>query len=461
VRGATLARPEGYCLCLDDEYISQHIAQEKPGCIDSWMDQAFHELTEHKIKAHNGALSPRQRAKKQSAIARALLPRIVMSTKRKTPIMHRFAAEDADADKGHRDASIHDPHKTNGSTNNEFSWEKRQRAVQFLNYDRSQAVRLITPPFSCGGIQGPITMFVVAITTEDGCFLSGRKSRFEFGHMYPINHRDMMIDCSPVCIATGNGDADAETSCSSDDSDQSRHCLCNFDSSDPFDPNDLAIQDPSEDCIHRGTIGPGLWHCYCAVFDGQSSFIRVDGEEEPQQTSQYKDTEGGNDPDSPENASKLVGSGVLDGLTIGSDHHFDMSLCYGEIDGECGQGAISELAVFKGRMDLSDVKRLENYLMKKHGIVSAQKQRDFIANKQKARSKPIKIGNRWEEDEWRRQAHALITQRQPWDLVGDPVPLRVASNHNSVAWQRVDDISGMPMRVSRIGHKTGNGSSDW
>lgn len=241
VRGATLARPEGYCLCLDDEYITQHTSQQKPGCIDSWMDQAFHELTEHQINVHNETLSPRQRAKKQSAIARALLPRIVMSTKRKTPIMHRFAAENADADKGHRDASTHDPHEANESTHNEFTWEKRQRAVQFLNHDRSQAVRLITPPFSCGGIQGPITMFVVAITTEDGCFVSGRKSRFEFGHMYPISHRDMMIDCSPVCIATGNCDADAETSCSSDDSDQSGHCFCKFDSSDPFNPNDLTI----------------------------------------------------------------------------------------------------------------------------------------------------------------------------------------------------------------------------
>jgi hypothetical protein len=199
-----------------------------------------------------------------------------------------------------------------------------------------------------------------------------------------------------------------------------------------------------------------------AVFDGKSSFIRVDGEEELQTTSghEYSEKES-NHADHPSNSGRLVGSGTLDGLTIGSDHHFDMSLCYGEIEGECGQGAISELAVFKGRMDISDIIELEAYLMKKHGIASAQKQKDFICHKIESRSKPTRIGNQWEEDEWRRQAHALISQRPPWDLVGDPVPLRVAANHNSVAWQRVDDISGMPLRVSRIGHKTGNGSSDW
>ena len=157
----------------------------------------------------------------------------------------------------------------------------------------------------------------------------------------------------------------------------------------------------------------------------------------------------------------MVGSGILDGLTIGSDHHFDMSLCYGEMDGECGQGAISELAIFKGRMDMDDITKLEDYLMKKHGICSAQKQKQFTVDKNDARTKPIKIGNLREEDEWRRQAHALIAQRPPWDLVGDPVPLRVAANHYSVAWQRIDEITGMPLRVSRIGHKTGNGSSDW
>ena len=222
------------------------------------------------------------------------------------------------------------------------------------------------------------------------------------------------------------------------------------------------ILDPSEDRIHRGTTGPGLWHCYVAVFDGLSSFIRVDGEEEPQQKVQSNDSEIGiDDPDSPSNSGRYVGSGTLDGLTLGSDHLFDMSLCYGEIDGECGQGAISELAVFKGRMDLSDITMLESYLMKKHGIPSVKWRSEFISSQNKSRLQPIRIGNQWEEDEWKRQANALISQRPPWDLVGDPVPLRVAANHHTVAWQRADCITGTPLRVSRIGHKLGNGSSDW
>jgi hypothetical protein len=247
VRGATLARSEGFCLCLNDEYISQYNAKGGAGCIDGWMNHSFEQLTDQKNgdeKAQNGTLSPRQRAKKQLTFARALLPRVLMSTKRKAPLMHRFDEQDGDVDKGHRDTSVHDPHTEDRATENtNFAWEKRQRAIQFLNCDKSQAVRLITPPFCCGAIQAPITMFIVAITTEDGCFVSGRNSRFEVGHMYPLNHRDMMVDMSPICIATGkNDDVGADTSDSSDDSDQSsQHCLCNFDSSDPFNPTDAAI----------------------------------------------------------------------------------------------------------------------------------------------------------------------------------------------------------------------------
>ena len=235
VRGATLARAEGYCLCLDDEFISQHCAQQKAACIDGTTTHSVQEINNQ--NGSEGTLSPHQKAKKQSTIAQALLPKVIKSTKRKAPIMYRFA-EDADNHKGNRDESIHDPHET--KSDNFFAWEKCQRAIQFLNCDRSQAVRLITPPFKCGGVQGPITIFIVGITTEDGCFLSGRKSRFEFGHMYPLSNRDMMIDMSPICIASGNHDAVADTSYSSSDdsNNQSSHCSCPFESSDPFNPTE-------------------------------------------------------------------------------------------------------------------------------------------------------------------------------------------------------------------------------
>lgn len=257
----------------DFEYPTQSTAHRVPRCIDDWLKQSCQHfsITEQSLLYANkrseglrdSHLSPRQRAKKQSILARALLPRLIMSTRRKCPLLHRFDEEDADGNKGHRDQTIHDPHSGENTTSQRnLPWEKRQRAVQFLNCDRSQAVKLITPPFHCGGVQAPVTMFIVAITTEDGCFVSGRKSRFEFGHMYPLCNRDMMIDMSPICIATGSGGTEelpgprskhqtvngALSSSSSehydDDSchsDRSTHCLCKFDSCDPFHRQDISI----------------------------------------------------------------------------------------------------------------------------------------------------------------------------------------------------------------------------
>lgn len=96
--------------------------------------------------------------------------------------------------------------------------------------------------------------------------------------------------------------------------------------------------------------------------------IRVDGCMEPKRTREHygltsvtsEDSDGEEDNcDNVVNAGKFVGSGILDGLSIGSDHQFDMSLCCGEIEGECGQGAISELVVFKGRLDDADIQQIE------------------------------------------------------------------------------------------------------
>ena len=98
-----------------------------------------------------------------------------------------------------------------------------------------------------------------------------------------------------------------------------------------------------------------------------------------------------------------------------------------------------------------------------HGLLSVQEKKDFFAKeKEKSnRTKPLKIGSHLQEDEWRRQAHALIKQQRPWKLEGAAVPLRVAANHPSLAWQRTNDITGAPVRISRIGAKRSNGSSDW
>lgn len=489
VRGATLARPEGFCLCLDNDYIectnspsfqlpSHASSHSVPCCIDKWMND-YDERNQLQLR-RNRVLSPHQRQRKQNQLAKVLLPRVVLSTRRKYPLLHRFAEVDA-----HENETERQP----------LAWEKRQQAVQFLNSDKSQAVKLITPSFDCGPTSGPITMFVVGITTEDGCFVSGRSSRFELGHLYPLSARDMQSDMSPISMATGKGNAinhasmdltddsigaehqfcsalkiqetssDEEDS-SSTDSERSVHCLCKFDSVDPFNRTDHSVEQPTEGCIHRGCTGPCLWHCYSAIFDGVNSLIHVDGCIEPKRTREHyglsiDEDDDNDDADNISRAGRFVGSGFLDGLSIGSDHLFDMSLCYGEIEGVCGQGAIAELAVFKGRLDERDIKKLEKNLMDKHGILSVEEREKFVASENSARMKPINIACHLQEDEWRRQAHALIEQGSPWTLDGSSVPLRVAANHPSVAWHRTNEITGSQIKTPRIGAKNGNGSSDW
>ena len=200
------------------------------------------------------------------------------------------------------------------------------------------------------------------------------------------------------------------------------------------------------------------------MFDGYNSLIRVDGCVEPKRTREHYglascDKEDG-DADSSASSSRYVGCGTLDGLTIGSDHQFDMSLCRGEIEGQCGEGAIAELVVFKGRMNDSDMVKLENHLMKKHGILSVKGTREFVAGENSIRMKPLNIECHLTEDEWRRQAHALIEHCWPAELE-ESLPLRVAANHHSVAWRRTNEITGSPVMIQRIGTKNGNGSSDW
>mmetsp|Transcript_15747 Transcript_15747/g.35290 ORF Transcript_15747/g.35290 Transcript_15747/m.35290 type:complete len:393 (-) Transcript_15747:182-1360(-) len=179
VRGATLARPEGYCLCRDPDYVRRVLAEEAsepPSC-----------PRRRRRPSRSDHLARMGRDRR--GIAGALLPRKVLSTARKYPLLHRAA--DGEADGGGRA----DPPA--------LPFERRVPSVQFLNADLSQALRMITPPFACGPAPGPVTVFLVAATTEDGCFVSGRRVRHEVGHMYPLSGRDMLNDMSPVCIATG------------------------------------------------------------------------------------------------------------------------------------------------------------------------------------------------------------------------------------------------------------------
>lgn len=331
--------------------------------------------------------------------------------------------------------------------------------IQFLNMDSSHAVRLFTPPFRPGPVPAPITVICVGIATEDGCFMSGQKRRFELGHLYPETRRDDLIERSPICLCTdggqgGNGsDKDMSSggedgkfdkveSFNSDDSscDMSLEagggdrpgfqCGCPF--SGLGEPVDEEALDDLPTNICRGAIGPGSWHCYVAVFDGVESMIRIDGEYERMRYS----------------FPAISETSVLDGLTIGADHNFDMSLCFGQgSDGE-GEGAIAELAVFKGILDQQDIEIIERGLMAKYGIFPSILPEEM----------------RMEENKFYRLAHAMLSHPPGHKLFlknKQRIPLKYMAKHRSVAWRQSNPVSGVPIRVERIGTKVGESSSDF
>mmetsp|Transcript_13716 Transcript_13716/g.19607 ORF Transcript_13716/g.19607 Transcript_13716/m.19607 type:complete len:768 (+) Transcript_13716:189-2492(+) len=472
VRGATLARPDGFCLCWDDDWQFSNAIEMKKSKIlpENSTLQQRHQYQIQSLIQQNNLRNVRRKEK-----MREYLPRMVMSTKIKNLDQKQ-------------DVSLHEG-------------GRRQRCVQFLNADGSRAVCLRTPPFQCGPVRSPITIFCVGIATEDGCFLSGLKNRFELLHGHPTNKRDMYNDLSPVCLGLGHVNdtkiqpmvsssvsntkndlfsiisKESYDNESSDDEDKVEiqggiSCSCQFQRIGSSQ-SEFECDDDNNEAIHsivRGKLGPGLWHCYTAIFDGSTSSIRIDGVDEPCARCLYeKDSSGDSD--------GIDNTPILDGLTIGADHRFDIPLCCGELsDGE-GEGSIAELIVFKGRLQHSDVVCLESYLMKKHGILDVSAIRNSKnmhnypsendepkhgekCNCKNIRSDEFEEQNQWEEDEWRRQAHALLTQ-PPLVVSGERVPLRVLAQHRSMAWARVNDVTGKYIRVSRIGSKLSTGSSDW
>jgi hypothetical protein len=408
VRGATYARPDSYCPCWDSDFA----LGEEDG--------------DDSLRKYNLAI----RQKRRRLLQRQLLPRIILSSMYKDPLDPTLAG-------------------------------KQQPSIQFLNADGTNAVRLLTPRFHCGTVRGPITIFCIAIATEDGCFFSGLRERCEFGHLYPRNNLEHATDMSPVGIAT-NGATSADEQhesfggmgCFEDDDDDddddtsandnmqyrmidpsSYECKCPFypqqELCDGDTDGDDSIRPP--DFLHRGKRCPGLWHCYVAVADGANSTIRVDGAEE--NMSHYSVGVWGQ--------FERV---ALDGLTIGSDHEFDMSLCFGEGAPGEGEGAISELAVFKGRLPLEDIEALERHLMKKHGISRVVPGTELLLR---------------QEDDWRRETRALVEQTGPDGFDTGGIPLRVVAKYHGVAWHRTSVVTGESISVGRIGSRVSNGSSDW
>jgi hypothetical protein len=410
VRGATFARPEGYCLCWDyDDSVEGTQVPPKPDDDDNEEKCLSRQEVIFKLLRH--------RSKNRRVLQQEMLPRVVISSP---------------------------------SKNNKNELEGGQHpCLQFLNSSGNNAVRLHTPPFDCGELRGPITVFCVGIATEDGCFFSGLKRQCQLGHMYPINGRDDLIDMSPICIATEKlasqtqlqdkaprGFESDDSSCDSEGGGQRQEqiqttaCDCPFDCIPGENDPEEEREPVNEECIHRGQRGPGNWHCYVAIFAGSESMIRVDGMSEhlPQcnKTGEMEEI-------------------AMDGLTIGSDHCFDMTLCCGEGCEEEGEGAISELVVFQGQLDIRDIEELEDYLMRKHKIQKCcPGNQRLILN----------------EDEWRRQARALIVQPSPYALMG-PVPLSIVAQDRAVAWKRVNAVTGENLRIGRIGSKFSTGSSDW
>jgi hypothetical protein len=82
VRGATLARPEGFCLCLDNDYIESatnsssfqlpsHAKRHSvPCCIDKWMND-YDDSRQLQLRK-TLVLSPHQRKTKQNDLAKLL-----------------------------------------------------------------------------------------------------------------------------------------------------------------------------------------------------------------------------------------------------------------------------------------------------------------------------------------------------------------------------------------------------
>jgi len=414
VRGATLARPEGYCLCWEVDDLALLVARKGTGNENPTLNVRKQELD----------LLMKRRRRRRRDLQREVLPKVLNSAPK--------------AGEGRPQLGIEQP------------------CIQFLNLDSSHAVRLFTPPFKPGPVPAPITVFCVGIATEDGCFMSGLKRRFELGHLYPETARDDLIERSPICLcsdavktsvqweAASKRDEETEekdASFNSDDSscdmsmeaaggDPGFKCSCAF--SGLGEVADEDHDDIPVDQICRGSLGPGSWHCYVAVFDGVESRIRIDGEPESVRC---------NFPVSSEPA-------FLDGLTIGADHTFDMSLCFGQgSDGE-GEGAIAELVVFKGKLDQRDIELLEHRLMTKYGIPS-----------------PIlPESERVEENRYFRLAHAMLSHPPGHKLFltsQQRIPLRYMTKHRMVSWRQTNPVTGEPVRVQRIGSKFGESSSEW
>jgi hypothetical protein len=510
VRGAIASRPESYCDCIDTDIEKLRTLRFATAGNDELKNIRFQEYKESLLRREI------QRRELQRDVLPRIITRIVSSTKN----------------------GVVERNGENGAHHHKLLQKEqnlKHRCVQFLNANGGHAVCMLTPPFACGPLIEPVTIFCIGIATEDGCFLSGLHHRFELGHLYPNTEIAEISEQSPVCIATECGssksipgkaiqnnnfdcnvyDADPTTypvihTCEDDDDDRDGDeddydeddyddeadnlQVSNVDLRDDDDDDDddddscddscneddtprkcncifngvgekiAALDEGKPRIIHRGMLGPGMWHCYVAVFDGENSIIRIDGVSESIETET---------PTTETDISEKT-KATLDGLTIGSDHCFGMSLCCGNGSGGEGEGAIAELAVFQGRLDLIDIQVLEQELMEKHcisPIVLPVKELCTVHNQANGTTRDVDYAltlAMWKENEFARQAHALFflpetedgTTTLPSSTTPLRIPLRFLAGHRSVAWKQTNLVTGEPIHIKRIGCKLGASSSD-
>ena len=480
VRGAVVARPESYCFCADSldargkEMLKVMAAFSTTPRTGGEKEEDPMDGSIAQIRFQEFQDSLIRREQRRRALQREVLPRVLWSNPKK-----------------HTSVLV----------------GRQQRCVQFLNASGSHAVCMMTPTFRCGPIREPVTILCVAIATEDGCFLSGLHHRFELGHLYPEDSLVETTEQSSICIATerwtaapASPDSDDKSNHSNNSDKQdvrsrnnshdigshSRHLSASEDSSDDASETDDDDNSSAPDCscifhgttdklnemdagtgadIYRGRFGPGSWHVYTAIVDGDQSQIRVDGIVESMHsatTRQPEDDHYQNDDsliNQPQHQQHSIATAMLDGLTLGSDHCFGVSLCCGQGSVGQGEGAMSEVAVFSGRFDTEDLECLENELMQRHGIPK-QRQPDDGSQRENDLEKEAAALYLWppHPDSFRSERAAEEIEAE----IERGVPLRFMARNRLVAWHHIDPVTGQRMHVAKIGARnTGGSSSDW
>jgi len=174
-----------------------------------------------------------------------------------------------------------------------------------IEFDGSSLLR--SSPFAAP-LEQPVTIIVVAKARGDTTIVdshSPRSSRFELCHGYPTATPHAAGPPQVVMTADGVGD-----------------------------------ESPAK-LLRGATRSTGSWHVYTAIFDGGRSEMFVDGR--------------------CEGSGKNVGTGPLDGLTIGCDHSGVFHL----------KGAVAELRLFHCHLQMDERSRTEAALALRYGLSHA------------------------------------------------------------------------------------------